>query len=87
MIFIIKLVTILICINFLQNRPLPVDLYRINYIVTKLSAASHIPQFADAGSPAGDLLTSPNFGICDTTEIFAILLVFRNIIRKEYIKT
>jgi hypothetical protein len=35
---------------------------------------SHIPQFGDAAfpagdavSPTGDLLASPNFGICDTT--------------------
>jgi len=36
---------------------------------------SHIPQFGDATtspagdavSPEGDLLASPNFGICDTT--------------------
>jgi hypothetical protein len=30
-------------------------------------AVSHIPQFGDAASPAGDLLASPNFGICNTT--------------------
>jgi hypothetical protein len=39
-----------------------------------LPAVSHIPQFGDAASlagdavsPAGDLLASPNFGICGTT--------------------
>ncbi len=31
------------------------------------AAVSHIPQFEDAVSPVGDLLASPNFGICDTT--------------------
>jgi len=34
----------------------------------RLSAVSHIPQFGDAVSPAGDLLASPNFEICDTTQ-------------------
>jgi len=32
------------------------------------AAVSHIPQFGDAStSPEGDLLESPNLGICDTT--------------------
>jgi hypothetical protein len=31
------------------------------------AAVSHIPQFGDAStSPEGDLLASPNLGICDT---------------------
>ncbi len=35
--------------------------------IIKGTAVSHIPQFGDAVSPAGDFLTSPNFGICDPT--------------------
>ncbi len=30
-------------------------------------AVSHIPQFGDAVPPAGGLLASPTFGICDIT--------------------
>ncbi len=50
----------------------------ISYVFASVS--SHIPQFGDAGSPAGDVdvspghvdlrwetTASPNFGICDTT--------------------
>ncbi len=38
------------------------------YYQQKITAMSHIPEFGDASSTAGDLLPAPNFEICDATQ-------------------